>query len=187
VRPALRKLTGFLSRGRMARFDDAIALGKALGQAPDVALVRRYRSRPGLDINVQQRLAEGVGVFARLGWAKGDVEPYEFADIDRTISGGVSLSGKRWGRPDDTFAVAGIVSDISRIHQAYLASGGLGILVGDGRLPHPGTENILETYYDIALTKFLHLAFDYQFVDHPAYNTDRGPVSIIAARVHAQF
>jgi high affinity Mn2+ porin len=181
------KLTGFLTRGRMARFDDAIALGQALGEAPNVALVRRYRSRPGFDVNLQQKLAEGVGVFARLGWAQGDVEPYEFADIDRTISGGVSFSGKRWGRPDDTFAIAGIVNDISKIHQAYLAAGGLGILVGDGRLPHPGTENILETYYAIALARFLQLSFDYQFVDHPAYNTDRGPVSIFAARVHAQF
>jgi high affinity Mn2+ porin len=181
------KVTGFLTRGRMARFTDAIALGQALGQAPDVAQVRRYRSRPGLDVNVQQKLADGVGVFARLGWAQGDVEPYEFADIDRTASGGVSLSGKRWGRPDDTFAIAGIINDISKIHQAYLAAGGLGILVGDGRLPHPGTENIIETYYAIALAKFLQLSFDYQFVDHPAYNTDRGPVSIFAARVHAQF
>ena len=181
------KLTGFLTRGRMARFDDAIALGQALGQAPDVALVRRYQSRPGVDINVQQKLAEGVGVFARLGWAQSDVEPYEFADIDRTVSGGVSFSGKRWGRSDDTFAVAGIVNEISKIHQDYLAAGGLGILVGDGRLPHPGAENILETYYAIALAHFLQLSFDYQFVDHPAYNTDRGPVSIFAARVHAQF
>lgn len=181
------KLTGFLTRGRMARFTDAIALGQALGQAPDVALVRQYRSRPGLDVSAQQKVADGVGLFARLGWARGDVEPYEFADIDRTASGGVSLSGKRWGRPDDTFAVAGIVNDISKVHQAYLAAGGLGILVGDGRLPYPGTENILETYYSIAVAHFLQLSFDYQFVDHPAYNTDRGPVSILAARVHAQF
>ncbi|HEY2480712.1 MAG TPA: carbohydrate porin [Caulobacteraceae bacterium] len=181
------KLTGFLTRGRMARFDDAIALGEALGKAPDVTLVRRYRSRPGVDVNLQQALADGLGVFARAGWAQGDVEPYEFTDVDRTISGGVSLSGKRWGRPDDTFAIAGIVNGISKIHQAYLADGGLGILVGDGRLPHPGTENIIETYYAIALAKFLQFSLDYQFVDHPAYNTDRGPVSIFAGRVHAQF
>ena len=181
------KLTGFLTRGRMGLFTDAIALEQALGEAPDLALVRRYRSRTGLDVNLQQKLGKGLGVFARVGWAQGDVEPYEFSDIDRTVSAGVSLSGKRWGRPDDTFAIAGVVNDISKSHQAFLAAGGLGILVGDGRLPHPGTENILETYYDVALAKFLHLAFDYQFVDHPAYNADRGPVSVFAARVHAQF
>jgi high affinity Mn2+ porin len=63
----------------------------------------------------------------------------------------------------------------------------LGILVGDGRLPHYGTENILETYYDLAVKRFLHLTVDYQFVDHPAYNPDRGPVHVFAARLHAQF
>ena len=108
------KLTGFLTRGRMGLFADAIAFGQALGEAPDLALVRRYRSRTGLDVNLQQKLGEGLGVFARVGWAQGDVEPYEFADIDRTVSAGVSLSGERWGRSDDTFAIAGVINDISK-------------------------------------------------------------------------
>jgi high affinity Mn2+ porin len=181
------KLTGFLSRGRMGLFTDAIALGQDLGEAPSTALVRRYRSRPGVSLNLEQEVADGLGVFARAGWANGAVEPYEYADIDETISGGVSLGGKRWGRPNDTMALAGVVNQISKEHQAYLAAGGLGILVGDGRLPHPASENILETYYDIALAEAVHLSIDYQFVDHPAYNADRGPVSVFAARLHAQF
>jgi high affinity Mn2+ porin len=31
------------------------------------------------------------------------------------------------------------------------------------------------------------LTFDYQFIDNPAYNRDRGPVSVIASRLHTQF
>jgi hypothetical protein len=31
------------------------------------------------------------------------------------------------------------------------------------------------------------VAFDYQFITNPAYNRDRGPVSVIAARLRAQF
>jgi high affinity Mn2+ porin len=181
------RLTGFLSRGRMGRFADAIELGEDLGAAPSTALVRRYRSRPGASLDLEQELSDGLGVFARAGWANGDVEPYEYADIDETASVGLSLAGKRWGRPDDTLALAGVVNQISKEHQAYLAAGGLGILVGDGRLSHPASENILESYYDIALARAVHLSIDYQFVDHPAYNADRGPVSIFAARLHAQF
>ncbi len=181
------KITGFLSRGRMARFADAIALGQATGAPPDVALVRRYRSRGGLSFDLQQQLTTDLGLFARGGFASGGIEPYEFADIDRTLSAGLSLNGRRWGRPADTLALAGVVDAISAIHQQYFAAGGLGILIGDGRLPRPGDEHILETYYDFGLARHLHLSFDYQFVDNPAYNTDRGPVSIFAARVHAQF
>jgi len=149
--------------------------------------VRQYRSRPGVSLDLQQDLGAGFGLFARAGWAGGNVEPYEFTDVDRTVSGGVSTSGKRWGRPDDALAIGAVVNGISKIHQAYFSDGGLGILIGDGRLPHPGTENILETYYDLALTHVLRLTLDYQFVDNPAYNTDRGPASILAARLHAQF
>ena len=181
------KVTGFLTRGRMGLYADAIALGKATDSAPSTALVRRYRSRTGVSLNLQQQLSETVAVFARAGLAGGGAEPYEFADIDRTVSGGVSLNGARWGRHDDTVALAGVVDAISDEHRRYLAAGGLGILIGDGRLPHYGTEDILETYYDVGLTKIVHAALDFQLVNNPAYNRDRGPVAIGALRVHAQF
>ena len=100
---------------------------------------------------------------------------------------GFSISGKRWGRKDDTVGIAGVVNNISKIHQAYLATGGLGILVGDGKLPHPGPEQIVETYYKIAITPHLALSLDGQLVVNPAYNRDRGPAPIMAARLHAQF
>jgi high affinity Mn2+ porin len=60
-------------------------------------------------------------------------------------------------------------------------------LEGDGKLPHPGTEDIIETYYDAAVFAHAQVTLDYQYIDHPAYNRDRGPVSVIAVRVHAQF
>jgi high affinity Mn2+ porin len=181
------KLTGFVSRGRMGLYADALALATSTGAPPSVALVRRYRGRAGVSLDLQQSLGADLGLFARAGIADGDVEPYEFADIDRTVSAGLSLKGRRWGRPLDTVGLAGVDNAISRIHQRYLAAGGLGILVGDGQLPHPGDEHILETYYDVGVTRALHLSFDYQFIDNPAYNTDRGPVSVVAARLHAQF
>jgi high affinity Mn2+ porin len=116
----------------------------------------------------------------------GKVEPYEFTDIDRTAAAGLSLSGKAWGRPDHTFRLAGAVNDISAAHIAYLNAGGLGILVGDGQLPHPGPEQIIETYYSFPIGSW-QASLDYQFIANPACNRDRGPVSIIGMRLHAQF
>jgi high affinity Mn2+ porin len=181
------KVTGFLTRGRMATFADALALAARTGTTPDVSQVRRYRSRGGVSFNLQQQITGALGLFARGGWADGDVEPYEFSDADRSISGGLSLQGQAWGRRKDTVGLAVSVNGISRIHQQYLAAGGLGILVGDGRLPHPGDETILETYYALPVGRYLAVSADYQFVNNPAYNRDRGPVSIFAARLHAQF
>ncbi len=68
-----------------------------------------------------------------------------------------------------------------------MAAGGPGILVGDGQLEHPGSERIGELYYKAALTSYSALTLDYQYVENPAYNRDRGPVSVLAARLHAQF
>lgn len=181
------RVTGFLSRGRMGTFADALALAQATGQAPDTALVRSYRSRTGISFSLYQGLTSDLGLFARGGLADGSVEPYDFADIDRTVQLGLSLAGNRWGRKDDTVGVVGVVNGISKVHEAYLAAGGIGILVGDGQLPHPGPERILETYYSLKLASYAHLSFDYQFIDNPAYNRDRGPVSVFGVRLHGQF
>jgi high affinity Mn2+ porin len=184
--PGMIMVTGFLTRGRMGRYDEALDLAALTGSTTNTALVRRYASRPGVGLNLEQQIIPNVGVFGRLGWADGDVEPYEFTDIDRTAAAGLSLSGKSWGRPDDTFGLAGVVNEISGAHIAYLNAGGLGILVGDGRLPHPGPEQIIETYYSFAIGSW-QVTADYQFIANPGYNRDRGPVSVIAMRLHAQF
>lgn len=185
-RPGAVRLTGFLSRGRMARYEDATALAVATGDPADVAKVRRYASRVGLHLNLEQEVADGVGVFARLGAADGQYEAYEYTDIDQTVQAGVSLSGARWGRKDDTLAGAIVVNRLSRAGERYLDAGGLGILVGDGKLPNPGPEGIVEAYYSLGLAKGLHLTLDDQVVVHPAYNRDRGPANVIGLRLHLQ-
>jgi high affinity Mn2+ porin len=180
-------VTGFLSRGRMGSFADAIALANITGGPADIAAVRQYQSRGGVSLNLEQEITTELGVFARAGVANGDIEPYEFTDVDRTAAAGLSLNGKQWGRPDDTVGVAGVVNGISKEHEAFLNAGGLGILVGDGMLPHPGEEQIIETYYNYAISASTRVTADYQFVDNPGYNEDRGPVSVFSARLHYQF
>ena len=184
--PGKIAITGFLTRARMGSFQDAILLAAITGGPADITAVRMYQSRGGVSMNLEQQLMENVGFFARAGWADGTKEPYEFTDIDRTIAAGLSISGKLWGRNDDTLGVAGVVNGISGIHKAFLNDGGLGILVGDGQLPHPGNEGIFEAYYSLPWFAS-KVTFDYQLIVNPAYNRDRGPVSVLSARVHWQY
>jgi high affinity Mn2+ porin len=182
-------LTGFDSRGRMALLDEAISLAQTTAVNINTALVdvRQYRSRMGAVLGLEQPITEAVGVFARISKAGGNVEPYEFSDIDRSASVGTSIKGSLWHRPGDTVGLAVIDNAISAEREEYLNLGGLGILIGDGKLPHPGAEQILETYYSATMSSWAHVSLDYQFVKNPGYNADRGPVSIFAVRVHAQF
>jgi len=181
------EITGFVSRGRMGKFSDAIRLAEATGQPASIAAVRRYQSRPGISFNLEQDVTDDLGVFAHGGVDDATKETYEFTDIDRTLAIGASMKGRRWSRPGDTVGLALVANDISRVHEQFLDAGGLGILVGDGKLPHPGTEAIVETYYDVPVQKVAHVSLDYQVVNNPGYNRDRGPVSIFAVRLHAQF
>jgi high affinity Mn2+ porin len=180
------KLLGFLNRGRMASYRDAIAFGLAQGSAPDVVPVRRYSSRPGIGMNIEHAFTSELGAFARVSVNDGTKQAYEFTEINNSVSGGLSLKGASWGRADDTLALAGSVNGLSGDARAYFAAGGIGILIGDGRLNY-GSEKIVEASYSARLKSHLTLTLDYQHVNNPAYNRDRGPVSIYAIRAHAEF
>ena len=185
--PGKVKLTAFLNHGNMAKLSDAVRLSSATNQPADVAAVRHFASRLGASVNIEQGLSENVGMFLRAGITDGRYETFEFSDIDRTLAGGVSVLGKRWGRPDDHLGLAFVINHASGYRKRYLNAGGLGVLTGDGQLPHPGDEQILETYYDVMVAKNVHFTPDFQLINNPAYNKDRGPVAIIALRLHAQL
>jgi high affinity Mn2+ porin len=184
--PGKIAVTGYLTRARLGNFADAVELAAMTGTPADISVVRAYTSKNGVAANIEQQIFPGVGLFARAGYTPGNLEAYAFTDADATLSGGVSLSGKLWNRPGDTLGLAGILNTISRAHEAYFAAGGYSALIGDGALPHPGPEQILEAYYTLPVYSW-QLTFDYQFITNPAYNRDRGPVSVVATRLHAQF
>ncbi|HWD29204.1 MAG TPA: carbohydrate porin [Rhizomicrobium sp.] len=181
------KLLGFLNRGRMASYNDAVALGAATHATPDVSLVRKPSDRAGFALNAEQGLTDDLSAFMRAGLNDGSKEAFEFTEINRTVALGLSLKGADWGRPDDTVAIAGVDNGISHAASAYLRAGGLGILIGDGALPRYGDEAILETYYSAAATKWLTVSLDYQFIDHPGYDAVRGPASVFGLRLHAAY
>jgi high affinity Mn2+ porin len=185
-KPGKVAVTGFLSRGRMGRFDDAVALAQVTGRPADTAFVRSYRGRGGVSFNFEQQVTRDLGIFARAGIADGSMESYEFTDIDRTAAAGLTLSGASWNRPADIFGLAGVVNGASGARRAYLDAGGLGILVGDGRLPNPGFEKIIESYYGFPVLGW-RATVNYQLITNPAFNRDRGPVSVFGGRLRAQF
>jgi len=152
----------------------------------DIAQTRTGRIKYGYVINLEQALSDEVGLFGRWSWNDGKTEIMAFTDIDASLSLGASIKGTKWGRPDDVIGIGGAINALSRDHRDFIAAGGLGPLIGDGQLNYR-RERILETYYAFALNKALTFTADYQFVANPAYNADRGPVSIFSGRLHGEF
>ena len=75
---------------------------------------------------------------------------------------------------------------ISRDHQQYLALGGYGFLLGDGRLNY-AREDILESFYTLHAWRGFFPAVGLQYAVHPGYNKDRGPVIVPTLRLHVEF
>jgi len=184
--PGKLRLMAWANRANMGSYAEAAAEPMTTPNFPDITLTRAVRTNYGFNANLEQAITDDLGVFARASWNTGLYEIIAWTDCDEALTAGVVLKGTSWGRPDDKIGVAGLIEGLSGEARAYFAAGGLGILIGDGALNYR-PEKILETYYSYSLNKWSSLTFDYQFVDDPAYNADRGPVHIFAGRYHAEF
>jgi hypothetical protein len=137
----------------------------------------------GLGISTEQAITNDVGIFSRLGWNDGKCATWAYTEIDQTASIGLSWKGTKWHRPADVVGIAGMLNGISKEHRDFLAAGGYGFIIGDGALNY-GHEGIIEAYYNTFLFNNFWLTFDYQFVNNPGYNKDRGPVHVFGIRGH---
>jgi len=186
-RPGKLRILVFRNVARMAGYQDALDLAAQAGGAPDINAVRTVeRVKHGLGLNFEQEISPTVGLFGRASWADGQTETYAFTEIDRSLSGGVSVKGGAFGRARDSLGIAYVRNGLSTAHRDYLGAGGLGFFLGDGALNYR-PENILEAYYSLNVAKDTLFSADFQRISNPGYNADRGPASVVSARLHYGF
>ena len=183
-RPGAVRVMAFRNTTRMGDYRQSLVEAP---MAPDITATRAYgRVKQGWGLNLEQSLTADLGAFARWSWSDGRTESWAFTEVDRSISMGLSLKGSGWHRPQDRIGLAFVQNGLSADHRNYLAAGGLGFLLGDGRLSYEA-ERICEATYALALGRFLTASLDAQRIWNPGYNQDRGPVNLMALRLHAQF
>jgi hypothetical protein len=187
-REGILRLLGFSNQANMGSYSVAISNFLA-GRTPTPEITAhplQTTTKYGFGVNVEQPLNDWAGVFGRWGWNEGQHESYAYTEVDETLLFGVGAKGRRWGRKFDRAGLAFVSNAISRDHQEYLALGGLGFLLGDGKLNY-GRENILETYYTVHVWRGVFASFDLQHINNPGYNRDRGPVIVPGLRLHLEF
>jgi high affinity Mn2+ porin len=182
------RVLSYVNHAHMGLYRDAIDVyleGKTA--KPEITSVEKFGAvKYGFGFNAEQELTSALRVFTRVGWNEGQHESYAYTEIDQTVQVGGDYSGTAWRRPFDKAGVAFATNGIKHDHQEYLKLGGLGFILGDGNLSY-GRENILEGYYNAHTWRGLYTAFDTQWIEHPGYNTVRGPVVVFSVRTHVDF
>jgi len=182
------RLLAYTNHANMGIYREAIANFKAgLTPLPEITnhpwrITRKY----GFGINLEQNLTRNLTAFARFGWDNGKTESFAYTEVDQTFSGGLGANGAWWRRNQDRAGIAFVTNAILKDHQTYLADGGLGFLLGDGKLNY-GRENIVESYYTIHAWRGIYFAPGVQHIQNPGYNRDRGPVLVPTLRAHIEF
>ncbi len=184
------RLLAFTNYANMGSYHDAISLfDEGRTSTPQIdAHPQQTRLKYGFGVNFEQEFSQVLRGFLRVGWNEGQHESWNYTEVDQTIALGGDLRGSAWDRPGDKFGAAFVLNGISPDHRAYLASGGLGFLLGDGKLTY-GPEKIAECYYNLPIPIYrgVYGALDLQYVDNPGYNRVRGPVIVPGARLHVEL
>jgi high affinity Mn2+ porin len=183
------RLLLFHNRSNAGNYRDAInnyLAGTDLSLTVD-SFRNHHGMKTGFGINMDQQIGRDLGFFAKASWNDGKSATWAFTEIDRSISSGLTTNGSKWFRPADQVGIAIAVNGISRDHRDFLNTGGYGFIIGDGKLPHYRTEQIVETYYNAAISSTFSLSVGYQYIMNPAYNADRGPVHVFSVRGHYEF
>lgn len=180
------RLLGFQNKTMSGQFDAAIALARTAGGAPDLGAVRELRTKRGIGIGAQYELVRDIGGYVRAAWNDGRTETYAFTEVDQSFSAGILAKGGRWGRAKDTVGIAGYVNALKGPHRDYLAAGGSGFFLGDGRLNY-GREKTIEIFYRANFLTRAFATLGFQRTTNPGYNRDRGPVNVASARLHITF
>ena len=187
-REGVLRLLSFVNHANMGSYGVAVSdflAGRT--PAPDItAHPLQTTTKYGFGVNFEQPLNDWMGVFGRWGWNEGKHESYAYTEVDGTLQLGLGGIGKQWGRKFDRAGIVFVSNGISRDHQEYLALGGDGFILGDGKLSY-ARENIAEAYYTLHLWRGVFASLDVQYVDHPGYNRDRGPVVVPGLRLHVDF
>jgi len=182
------RLLGYANHANMGNYDEAID-GFLAGRdpKPDVTAHRQPgRVKTGFGLNTEYQFPGLVRVFARAGWNEGHNESFAYTEVNDSAQAGGDLSGAAWSRSRDRVGVAVVSNGLSTPHRDYLALGGLGFLLGDGKLRY-GREEIVETYYTAHLWRGVSASGGLQYIQHPGYNRDRGPVLVGMTRLHVDF
>jgi high affinity Mn2+ porin len=182
------RLLAFVNHANMGSYRQAIDNFLAgLTPVPEItAHPLQTTIKYGFGVNFEQPLNSWAGLFGRWGWNEGQHESYAYTEVDETLLFGLGANGTRWNRKFDRAGVAFVSNGISHDHQQYLALGGLGFLLGDGRLNY-GRENIVEIYYTLHAWRGVYPSAGFQYVSNPGYNRDRGPVVVPTLRLHLEF
>jgi hypothetical protein len=181
------RLLAYTNYANMAVYRDQIITAAEEHTTPDVtAHPWHITTKYGFGINLEQNLTHYLTAFGRFGWNDGKTESFAYTEVEQTFVEGVGANGAWWHRNQDRAGIAFVSNAIKKDHQNYLAEGGLGFLLGDGKLNY-GRENIVESYYTVHVWRGIYLAPGLQHINNPGYNRDRGPVIVPSFRAHIEF
>ncbi|MBI2276708.1 MAG: carbohydrate porin [Dechloromonas sp.] len=138
----------------------------------------------GVGASVDQRIGDGIRLFARYGkLVKGELP------FNQAVTAGAEFSGSYWGRGADTIGIAGAWLQSGKAYRGTTANAWLDdnqTQLAYSFTPQ-GAEQVAELYYRYRLSPQFELSPDFQYVTNGGGNTDAKSVKVFALRANIAY
>jgi hypothetical protein len=183
-RQGATRILSYVNKAHMGIYKDAINnYLEGVTPTPDINYNAHFGTiKYGFGWNNWQELTEHLRIYSRFGWNEGAHESFCYTADDESFSFGGDYYLSRWHQPNDKIGVAFVSNAIKKYHQIYLADGGLGFLLGEGRLNY-GREDMLELLRYLRILGGLAIVH-YLFVALRAIGIDREFVDFLEFADH---
>ena len=137
----------------------------------------------GVGLSVDQRLGDGINVFARYGkLVKGELP------FNQAIALGAEINGSYWGRAADAIGIAGSWLQSGKAYRgttatAYLDSNQLNSFT----FTPNGAEQVAEIYYRYRISPQFEITPDFQLINRGGANPDADLVKVLGLRANIAY
>lgn len=137
----------------------------------------------GIGVSVNQRVGDGVNLFARYGKLVQGELPF-----NQALAAGAEFNGSYWGRGADTLGIAG---SWLQTGSAYSNAGAAIDINGDGIPDYAfipsGAETVAELYYRYRISPQFELSPDFQWLTQAGGNPDAKSVTVLGLRANIVY
>ncbi|MBI5450200.1 MAG: carbohydrate porin [Gammaproteobacteria bacterium] len=170
-RPGNYRIYGW--RNQQAHFSNFLTeTGGAITDTSDpnyVPITKISDDNTGVGVSLDQQVSDNVGVWLRWGSQDKNV-----AQFDQTVSAGLQISGGAFNRADDVIGIAYGMTTLSDAYKATNAALG-------------SDEQMMEAYYNFAVTKTFTVTPDWQYITNPGGDTTQDAFSVMGVRAAVMF
>lgn len=180
---------GFGNFGEYARFDNQGNLISKDSSKINTEHNADNLTKTGFGLSINHSFPFGVDAFAKYGRQDDNRDVRHYQDMDESYMIGFDVHGEHWRREGDVLGLAFQLGRLTGNHRKAHEKGYTSLFDRSGGIGagNYADEEVLELYYKFVFNDYVHVSFDYQYINNFYYSKQTHDVHLFAGRLNLSF